>query len=164
MRPPARRGYPRSPRAKTRATRHVSGVRQHAILAILAAGVLSTQAACDSRRAPASARDSLLQAYSAAERAKPSPTRPLGGVNVWEYCQSLGYPTVGYKKGFIQGKQAAYDNWVCQKGTDQLKPVEPRVVDVAAACTWQYKVPDATARPDDADHAWSWNCYPKASR
>ncbi|HEX7938483.1 MAG TPA: hypothetical protein VF483_05780 [Gemmatimonadaceae bacterium] len=139
-------------------------MRLHAILAILAAGVLLSQLACDARHSPGSARDSLLQAYSAAERAKPSPTRPLGGVNVWEYCRSLGYPTVGYKKGFIQGKQAAYDNWVCQRGTNQLKPVDPRLIDVAEACRFQYKVPDAIARPDDADHAWSWNCYPATAR
>jgi len=119
--------------------------------------------ACDSRQSAATARDTLLLAYSAAERAKPSLARPLGGVNVWDYCQSQGYPTVGYKRGFIKGPQAAYDNWVCQKGTDQLKPVEPRLVDIAAACRFQYKVADATARPDDPNHAWSWNCYPAAS-
>jgi hypothetical protein len=161
MRLVAMRGYPR---AKPVVPHHVSCVRLRAVLAILAAGVLPVLAACNSRPAASTARDTLLQAYTAAERAKPSLTRPLGGVNVWEYCQSLGYPTVGYKRGFIQGPQGAYDNWVCQRGPDQLKPVEPKLVDVAAACRWQYKVADAIARPDDATHAWSWNCYPAASR
>jgi hypothetical protein len=155
MRPRTTCGYPR---AKTRPTRHVTRVRPYAVFVILAAGVLS--AACDARSSAGTARDSLLQAYSAAEREKPSPSRPLGGVNVWEYCRSIGYPTVGYAKGYIQGKQGAYDNWACQRGTDQLKPVEPKLVDLVAACRFQYKVADAIARPDDADHAWSWNCYP----
>jgi hypothetical protein len=132
----------------------VTGMRNSVFL-VVAALVLAE--ACRGRDTPQG--DTLLAVYTAAERAHPSPSRPLGGINVWGYCQSLGYPTVGYRRGIIEGPQAAYDNWVCQRGTDQLKPVEPKLVDMGDACAWQFKRP-ATARPDNPDHAWSWNCYP----
>ena len=81
-----RAGYPDAKRA---ASCHVSRVRLSAALAVFAAAVLPMLAGCDARHAGGTARDTLLQAYSAAESAKPSLTRPLGGVNVWDYCQSV---------------------------------------------------------------------------
>jgi hypothetical protein len=118
--------------------------------------VVLAAAAC--REAPKSdpATDPLLSAYSTTDT---TGRVPLGGVDVWAYCQSIGYPAVGYRRGFIKGTQAAHDNWVCQKGSDQLKPVDPKPVDMADACKWAFKRSDVTGRPSDPDHAWSWNCY-----
>jgi hypothetical protein len=83
----------------------------------------------------------------------------LGGLNVWAYCQSTGYPTVGYKRGFIEGPQAAYNNWVCQTGEDQFNPTDPHPINMTKACQWQYDRTAVQAHPDDPDHAWSWKCY-----
>ena len=124
------------------------------------AAAIALTAACSSEGGSKATTDTLLAAYTAAERANPSASRPIGGIDMWGYCQSLGYPTVGYKRGFVEGPQGAYDNWVCQRGTNQLKPVDSKLVDMVAACRWQYKRGDVTARPDSANHAWSWNCYP----
>jgi hypothetical protein len=134
-------------------------VRHTPAAGILAAAFALT-VACDSSRGSKSATDTLLAGYTAADRANPSPTRPISGINVWSYCQSLDYPTVGYKRGYVEGPQGAYDNWVCQRGTDQLKPIDAKVIDMVAACRWQNKRADVTARPDDPNHAWTWNCYP----
>ncbi len=88
----------------------------------------------------------------------------LGGLNVWGYCESLGYSAVGYSRGYVQGPRAAYANWVCQTGTNQLAPVNPHPVDMAKACAWQF--PQAgdsvVAKPSDPNHAWSWDCYRKS--
>lgn len=83
----------------------------------------------------------------------------VGGVNLWAYCLSLGYPAVGYRKGYIEGPGAARDNWVCQRGTEQLAPREARLVDMDQACAWQFGRSSIVARPSDEDHAWSWDCY-----
>lgn len=85
----------------------------------------------------------------------------LGGLNVAGYCQSQGYNWVGYKKGFVAGPQAAYNNWVCQSGGywDELNPIDPHPINLTAACQWQYDRTAVQAHPDDPDHAWSWKCY-----
>ena len=82
-----------------------------------------------------------------------------GGLNVWAYCLALGYPAVGYQKGYIEGPGAARDNWVCQRGTAQLAPQAARPIDMDAACAWQFGRPGMVARPSEEDHAWSWDCY-----
>ena len=70
----------------------------------------------------------------------------------------MGYPTVGYQRGYVQGPRAAYANWACQTGADQLAPVDPRPVDMVKACRWQYG-DSVQARAADPNHAWSWECY-----
>jgi len=102
--------------------------------------------------------DPLAQ-YTAAERANPSANHVLSGVNLWAYCNSLGYPTVGYRRGYIEGPSGAYDNWVCQRGTEQLAPKDSVVVDMNAACRWQNGREDVLGRASDPNHAWSWSCY-----
>jgi hypothetical protein len=132
-------------------------VQRRTILLIAAAGIAL---ACS--REPRAPVDTLLASYSAAERARPSSPRALGGLDMWAYCKSIGYPTVGYKLRRIQGPRAALDNWSCQRGTDQLEPVEPVLIDMVAACRSQYKRQDVAAWPTDTNHAWSWHCYPAA--
>lgn len=105
-------------------------------------------------------QDSLLEEYSASARERAPASIPLGGINVWAYCKSQGYPTVGYRRGYINGSQAAYDNWVCQTGTDQLAPAGPVPVDLDQACRLEYGREDVVARATDPDSAWSWHCYP----
>ena len=83
----------------------------------------------------------------------------LGGLNVWAYCNSQGYPTVGYKRGWIEGPRYAYNNWACQTGPDQLNPTDPHPINMTAACQWQYDTKAVQAHPDDPDHAWSWKCW-----
>lgn len=101
----------------------------------------------------------LEEEYPLAELAEPLIQGAVGGLNVWAYCLSLGYPAVGYRKGFIEGPGAARDNWVCQRGTEQLAPQDARVVDMDEACAWQFGRTTVVARPSDEDHAWSWDCY-----
>lgn len=157
----ARPGMGGYPRAEPSRSVQFGRVQRRTVLALAAAGIALACAA--EARAPRTAADSVLLAYSAAERAKPSTPRTLGGLDMWAYCKSIGYPTVGYKLRHIQGPRAALDNWSCQRGTNQLEPVDAVLVDMVAACRWQYKREDVTAWPTDTNHAWSWHCYP-ASR
>ncbi len=101
----------------------------------------------------------LAAEYPLAEIEVPLYRGSLGGLNMWAYCLSEGYPAVGYRKGLVQGPGAARDNWVCQRGAEQLAPVDHDLIDMDAACQWQFDRPDVTARPTDEDHAWSWGCY-----
>lgn len=103
--------------------------------------------------------DALAASYPVTAPLGPYRKGTLGGLNMWAYCLSLGYPTVGYRRGYVQGPDAAHDNWVCQRGTEQLAPVDARLVDMTEACRWQYGREDVVARPADPDHAWSWNCH-----
>jgi hypothetical protein len=126
---------------------------------LINSAVLVALSACGGGEAPATAEADPLAAYSAAGRAAPSSTRILSGVNMWAYCNSLDYPAVGYRRGYIEGAQGADSNWVCQRGTIQLAPVDFVLVDMDAACRWQNGRTDVVARPDDPNHAWTWNCY-----
>jgi len=102
---------------------------------------------------------SLDAEYPLEELSEPLMQGALGGINMWAYCLSLGYPAVGYRKGYIEGPLAAHDNWVCQRGTEQLAPTDVHVVDLDAACSWQFGRDNIAARSADDDHAWSWSCY-----
>lgn len=101
----------------------------------------------------------LEDAYPLAGRGDPLVRGSLGGINVWAYCLSVGYPAVGYRRGYFAGPGAARDNWVCQRGSEQLAPEDYRLIDMDAACNWQFGRSDLVARPQDEDHAWSWNCH-----
>ncbi len=101
----------------------------------------------------------LADDYTLAEIELPLHKGSLGGLNMWAYCLSEGYPAVGYRKGTIEGEGAAWDNWVCQQGSEQLAPVGDELIDLDEACRWQFGRPDVVARPDDENHAWSWGCF-----
>lgn len=128
-------------------------------LNLLALLTLAALSACRGSDEPPSAEDELLDAYSASAKAREPNAIPLGGINVWAYCNAQGYPTVGYRKGYIEGPEGASDNWVCQTGTDQLAPQDPVAVDMDAACRREYDREDVVARPTDPENAWSWHCY-----
>ncbi len=117
--------------------------------------------ACGADSSTRARKPGLLDNY-ASYTAKGHAEDYLGGLNVWGYCQSLGYPTVGYRRGYVHGPRAAYANWVCQTGADQLAPVNARPVDMVKACQWQFHVDSVVARPSDPNHAWSWDCYRKS--
>lgn len=101
----------------------------------------------------------LAADYPITQVAEPLARGSLGGLNIWAYCLSLGYPAVGYQRGYVEGPEAAHDNWVCQRGTEQLDPVDALVIDLTDACRWQFDREEVEARPEDPDHAWSWNCF-----
>ena len=116
---------------------------------------------CGGKPDASARKPGLLDDY-ASYSAKGHAKNFLGGLNVWAYCQSQGYPTVGYRRGYVKGPRAAYNNWVCQKGVDQLAPVDPHPVDMIDACQWEYHRDSVVARPADPDHAWSWECFRKS--
>lgn len=101
----------------------------------------------------------LEQAYPLQGAGDPLVQGSVGGLNVWAYCLSLGYPAVGYRKGYVEGPGAARDNWVCQQGSEQLAPQDFRLIDMDAACNWQFGRTNLVANPQDENHAWSWNCH-----
>jgi hypothetical protein len=152
---------PGQPRAKPRGIAQLSRVNRSAHVACVVVG--AALVACGSGADRPTPTDSLLATYSQSGRADAS-MRSVGGVDVWAYCKSIGYPAVGYKRGYIEGPNAATDNWVCQRGTDQLKPIEPKLVDMNEACWVYHKRRDLIARPHDPNHAWSWDCYPTPKR
>lgn len=128
---------------------------------LLTLGLLLASAACDSTpMAPTSAPDAAMMQTAASFKNAGMKTG-LGGLDVGGYCQSQGYNWVGYKKGYVAGPQAAYNNWVCQSGgwEDELSPIDPHPINLTAACQWQYGRNSVQAHPSDPDHAWSWGCY-----
>jgi hypothetical protein len=130
----------------------------HARFAVLTIAALAL-AACD--RSPTAPAEEVV-AFNGSQASiykNPSGTTVLGGLDVWSYCISEGYPTVGYKRGYIAGPQAAFNNWVCQTGPDQLNPVNTHPINIVAACQWYYNRKAVQAHPDNPDHAWSWKCY-----
>ena len=124
-----------------------------AVLGLAAIAMLGLTACQDVPTAPDTAPQLALDFTNAGSKTV------VGGLNVWAYCNSLGYPTVGYKRGYIAGPQAAFNNWVCQTGNDQFNPTDPHPVNLTKACQWQHDQVAIQAHPDDPDHAWSWKCY-----
>ena len=68
-----------------------------------------------------------------------APGQPLGGMNLWGYCQSLGQG----------GSELRNQTWTCQTG---------QVIQLSDACVWQYNRP-AVAQQTRAGDPFSWSCF-----
>ncbi len=128
-------------------------------LAAVAVAVVSLGACDPSVMAPETAEAPAYTLETSSNFTNPSGKTLAGGLNIWGFCNSQGYPTVGYARGWIEGPQYAYNNWVCQTGSDQLNPENPHPVNMTKACQWQHGMKAIQAHPDDPDHAWSWKCW-----
>jgi hypothetical protein len=80
------------------------------------------------------------------------PQEQLGGLDLNEYCQSLGYNGVVQTKPRL-GFAAAIDNWRCSS-EDGLHPFS-----MEQACKWEYDLQAVEARFLDRDDAYSWKCF-----
>ena len=80
------------------------------------------------------------------------PQEQLGGLDLNEYCQSLGYTGVVQTKPRL-GFAAAIDNWRCVSN-DGRHPFS-----MEQACKWEYDLRAVEARFLDRDDAYSWKCF-----
>jgi hypothetical protein len=80
------------------------------------------------------------------------PQEQLGGLDLNEYCQSLGYNGVVQTKPRL-GFATAIDNWRCSRD-DGLHPFS-----MEQACQWEYDLQAVEARFLDRDDAYSWKCF-----
>jgi len=64
-----------------------------------------------------------------------------GGLNLDAYCQSINLPVSGVINGI----------WYCGNGTVTL--------DLTKACQWQYSDSTSFSFEEQANNAYSWNCY-----
>ena len=128
---------------------------------ILALTLLAVAAACDAGpTAPTPAPADMTPLLTTAGNfTNPALKSNISGLDLLGYCNSLGYSNVGYRKGYIQGPQAAYGNWACFNGTDQFNVTDGHPVNMTAACQWMNNDKTVQAHPSDPDHAWSWGCY-----
>jgi hypothetical protein len=84
-----------------------------------------------------------------------TPTGPheqLGGLDLQEYCQSLGYDGVVLTKPRL-GPGNAIDNWRCSSGGN-LHPFS-----MEQACKWEYDLEAVQVHFLDRDDAYSWKCF-----
>jgi len=81
------------------------------------------------------------------------PLTPLGGLDLDDYCRSLGYVNSTLTKPQI-GPNAAFNNWRCQASDGGTHPFS-----MTQACQWQYGTNAVQAHPSDTDDAYTWVCY-----
>ena len=80
------------------------------------------------------------------------PGEQLGGLDLQEYCQSIGYDGVVLTKPRL-GPGAAIDNWRCS-GAGGLHPFS-----MEQACKWEYGLQAVQTHFLDRDDAYSWKCF-----
>ena len=97
---------------------------------------------------------SVLAGASATSVMADSP-RPLGGLALMPYCQSLGYGGDILTKPQL-GKNAAYNNWRCFFGTRDA-PISLHPFSMEKACKFQYGSAAIQTHPTDPDAAYTWS-------
>jgi hypothetical protein len=83
--------------------------------------------------------------------------RPLGGLALTPYCQSLGYDGDTLTKPQL-GPNAAYNNWRCFTGT-RAAPTSLHPFSMEQACKFQYGQNAIQTHPTNPDDAFTWVCY-----
>jgi len=81
-----------------------------------------------------------------------APHEQLGGLDLAEYCQAIGYAGVVQTKPRL-GFGAAIDNWRCSRDNG-LHPFS-----MEQACKWEYGLEGVQAHFLDRDDAYSWKCF-----
>ncbi len=77
----------------------------------------------------------------------------LGGLDLFTYCQSLGFDHLALLKPRF-GPNAAYDNWRCATESGEVHPFS-----FEQACKFNYGLEAVQAHPTDPDDAFTWVCY-----
>lgn len=74
-------------------------------------------------------------------------TRDLGGVDLYRYCQTHGYPD-----GAVLVQSDAF-GWRCASGSERVS------INMYDACRWQYALQSAMAAYRNFSDPNSWYCY-----
>jgi hypothetical protein len=82
----------------------------------------------------------------------PAPHEQLGGLQLDEFCKSLGYDGVVLTRPRL-GSGAAIGNWRCGSAGD-LHPFS-----IEQACKWEYGLDAVQTHFLDRDDAYSWKCF-----
>ena len=94
------------------------------------------------------------------------PQNRIGGLDIAQYCEGLGYPGDGkgpveLVKGGVEGEDFAYENWACVRadGTHVLLASAGPAPSEDDACRVEYPGVASVAAPEDPNNAFSWNCF-----
>jgi hypothetical protein len=81
------------------------------------------------------------------------PAEALGGLDLFTYCQSLGFDFLALTKPPF-GPNAAYGSWRCATVSGEVHPFS-----FEQACKFQYGLEAVQAHPTDPDNTFTWVCY-----
>ena len=87
--------------------------------------------------------------------ASANPPRPVGGLNLDGYCNSLGYSGgATLIRRAVTGPNYAYDNWRCLNSDGSTHPFS-----MEQACKFDQQTRAILAQPTDPNNAFFWTCF-----
>jgi hypothetical protein len=94
----------------------------------------------------------VIVMLATASTATADPPQPLGGLNLWAYCQAKGFDGDIRPRGQL-AHHGAVQNWRCATAGGDSQPINMK-----QACSWQYGN-TAQARFTNVHDAHTWVCY-----